>query len=115
MQWQTHAGSITTNFKVNIYFTLPGLSATDVLPWKCYVDDSAKGRYDIIVGRYIWTELVLNLKISDHVIEADDGPSMRSTAPMVYLCAYVFKDLNTGEIKLEESFTDAYAEELYES
>ena len=28
---------------------------------------------------------------------------------------YLFKDLNSREIKPEESFTDAYAEELYES
>ena len=34
---------------------------------------------------------------------------------MVDLVAYLFKDLNTGKIKPEESFTDAYVEEVYES
>ena len=34
---------------------------------------------------------------------------------MVDLGAYVFKDLNTRKIKPEESFTEAYIEELYES
>ena len=34
---------------------------------------------------------------------------------MVYFGACVFKDLNTGEIKPEESFTDAFIEEVYES
>ena len=34
---------------------------------------------------------------------------------MVDLAAYTFKYLNAGEIKPEELFTDAYAEEVYES
>ena len=34
---------------------------------------------------------------------------------MVDLGAYVFKVLNTGEIKLEGFFTDDYVEEIYES
>ena len=34
---------------------------------------------------------------------------------MVDLGACIFKDLNTGEIKAEECFTDAYVEEVYES
>ena len=43
---------------------------------KCnfHADDSAKGRYDMILGRDLLTELGLNLKFSEHVIEADDGP-----------------------------------------
>ena len=37
------------------------------------------------------------------------------TAPMVDLVAYIFKDLNVGEIKTEGSFTGTYVEEIYES
>ena len=66
----------------------------------------------MILCRYILTELLLNLKNSKQFIEADDGPFIGSTAPMVYLGTYVFKYLNTGQIKLEESFTDAYVEEV---
>ena len=44
MQWNTQAGNITTNLKVEIYFTLPALSATNVVTWNFHVDDSAKGR-----------------------------------------------------------------------
>ena len=55
MQWHTQAGNITTNIKVEVDFTLPALSATNVVMWKCHMDDSAKGRYDIIVGRDILT------------------------------------------------------------
>ena len=62
----------------------------------------------MILGRYVLTELGLNLKFSKHVIEADDGPFIGSTASIVDLGAYVFKDLNTGEIKPEELFTDSH-------
>ena len=34
---------------------------------------------------------------------------------MVDLSAYLFKYLNTSKIKPEESFTDAYVREVYES
>ena len=33
MQWHTQAGNITTNIKVEIYFILPALSATNVVTW----------------------------------------------------------------------------------
>ena len=64
MQWKTQAGNITTDLKVNIYFTLPALIATDIVMWNCHVDDSANGRYDMILGRDLLTELGLNLKFS---------------------------------------------------
>ena len=53
MQWNTQAGNITNNLKVKIDFTLPGISATNVVTWNCHVDDSDKGRYNMILGRYI--------------------------------------------------------------
>ena len=34
---------------------------------------------------------------------------------MVDFGTYIFKDLNTGKIILEESFTNAYVEEVYDS
>ena len=54
-------------------FTLPELSATNVVTCKCHVNDSSKGRYDIILGRDILIEFGLNLKFFDHIIEADGG------------------------------------------
>ena len=51
MQWQTQDINITTNIKVKVDFTLPALSLTNVVTWKCHMDDSAKGRYDMILGR----------------------------------------------------------------
>ena len=53
MQWNTHAKNITNNLKVKIDFTLPALSATNVVIWNCHVDDFAKGRYDMILGHDI--------------------------------------------------------------
>ena len=53
MQCHTQAGKITTNLKVEIDFTLPELSATKIGTWTCHLDDSAKSRYDMILGRYI--------------------------------------------------------------
>ena len=49
------AGNVTTNHKVKVDFTLPALSVTNVVMWKCHMDDSAKGRYDIILGQYLLT------------------------------------------------------------
>ena len=65
--------------------------------------------------RHISTELVLHLKVSENFIEADDGPFNGSTTIMVGLGTYIFKDLNTGKIKPEESFTNDYVEEVYAS
>ena len=99
MQWNTQAGNITTNLKVD--FTLPALSATNLVTWNIHVYESTKGRYNMILGQDLLTEIVLNLKLSEHVTEADDGPLNRSTTPMVNLGTYIFKDLNTGKIKPE--------------
>ena len=114
MQWHTLGLNFTTNFKVKTYFALPTHSETYVLTWKFYVDDSYKNRYDIILGRYLLTGLVLNLIFSEHVIEADDETFKGPTTPMVYLGTYIFKILNTEKITTEESFTGAYVEEVYE-
>ena len=91
MQWHTQAGSITTNLKVKIYLTLPEISATEIVTWNFHVDDTAKGRYDNILGRDLLTPLGLNLKLFDNVIEAYDGPFKGSTEPMVDLGTHEFK------------------------
>ena len=72
-QWKTQAENFTTDLKVKLDFTLHSLITTNDVMWKCNVDDSANKRYDMILGRDILTELGLNLKFSEHVIEADDG------------------------------------------
>ena len=115
MQWNTQAWNITTNLKVKVYFNLPAIIAMNALMWKLHVDDSVKGRHNMILGRDILTELWLNLKYSEQVIKADDGPSKGSTIPMVDLGTYVFKDLSAGKFTPEKLFTNSYVKELYES
>ena len=63
IQWRTQARNITTNLRVKVYSTLPALIATNVVTWKFNVDDSSKGKYYMILGRAILTELVLNLTL----------------------------------------------------
>ena len=65
------------------------------------MDDSARGRYDMILCRDLLTALWLNIKFPKNIIEADDGPFKGSTAPMVDLGVYIFKYLNIGKIKPE--------------
>ena len=44
IKFHTQVVNINTNLKVKIYFTLPELSATNILMWNCHLDDSAKVR-----------------------------------------------------------------------
>ena len=53
IQWHAQAGNITNNLKVKVYFTSTELIATNFVTWKCHVDESSKGRYDMIVVKYI--------------------------------------------------------------
>ena len=62
------------------------------------MDVSDNGRYDLIVDIYIWTELGLNLKWYDHVIEAEDGHFKGYMAPMVDMGTHEFTYLETGKI-----------------
>ena len=71
------------------------------MTWKYHVDESAKGGYDMILGRDILTEFGLDIKFSEHVIESDYRYFKGSTTPMVDLDTYIFKYLNTGKITPE--------------
>ena len=100
MQWHTQSRNITTNVKVKVDFTLLALSTKFFVTWKCHVDESAKGRYNMLLGKYVLTELGLHLKFSEHATKADDRPFKGSTTPMGNLGTYMFKDLNAGKITL---------------
>ena len=56
----------------------------------------------MVLGKDLLTELGLNLKLSEKSIKADDGTFKGSTSPMVDLCTYLFKYLNTSKIKTGE-------------
>ena len=85
IQFHTHTGNVTTHLKGKIYLIRPELIVTKIMTWNCRVDASARGRYDIILVRYILTALVVNIKLSEHVIKADYGNFKGSTSPMDYL------------------------------
>ena len=59
-KWHTQAGNITTNTKVKIDFTLPRFSVKKIVTWNCNANDSAKGRYNMILVRDILVALVSN-------------------------------------------------------
>ena len=101
MQWHTQAVNITTNLKVKVYFTSPALIVTNTVTWNFHVHDSAKVRYDMILGRDLLTELVFNLEIFKHFIKEDYEPLKGSTAPMVDLGIYILR-FKKGDIKPEE-------------
>ena len=77
------------------------------------MDDSAKVRYNIIIGKYLLTELGLNMKLSEHFIKVDNGPLKGSSAPMVDLGTYEIINLNTGNITPGELFMNDYAEKKW--
>ena len=66
--WETLARKFTSSEKVHVDFFLPEFSATKILTWKCHVDKSTIGRYDMILGRDLLTVLGLDLKFSENVI-----------------------------------------------
>ena len=55
MQWHKQAVNTTTKIKVKVDFTLPEISATNIITSKCHVGDSAKGGYNMISGQYLLT------------------------------------------------------------
>ena len=101
MKWHTQAVSITNNLKFKIDSTLPELIPTKIVVWNFHMDDSTRGRYDMILGRDLFTKLVLNLKLSYFVVDAYDELFKGSAAPMVDMGKYEFKYLNTGNITPE--------------
>ena len=64
----------------------------------------------MILGRDILMASVLNLKSSDNVIKSYDEIFKCSTAPMVDLSTYKFKDLETEKISPEVLFMNSYTE-----
>ena len=85
-----------------------------IVTWNFHVDDSARGRYYIILGIDILTEMGLNPKLSNHVVEGDDGPFKGSTTPVFDMSMYDFTYFETGKITLEEMFMKSYVDEIYE-
>ena len=69
----------------------------------------------MILGRCLLQALVLNIKLSEHVVEGGGRTLKIPTAPMTDLGTYKFKILNTGKSTPEEYFMNVFVEELFES
>ena len=65
-----------------------GTKYTKFRPCNCRVDDSTKFRYEMILVIDLLIALLLNLKLSEHVIEADYGPLKGLLSPMVDFGTY---------------------------
>ena len=65
----TKVGNFTNNSVVKVELSLPVLSATKIVTWKCPVDDSTAGRYDMIIDRVLLTKLGIDLKKYTNTIE----------------------------------------------
>ena len=63
MTWDKKVGKFTTNIKIEVELILIELSAAKIMMLNFHVDDSAKSRYDMILVKYLLTELVLNLNV----------------------------------------------------
>ena len=98
IQWNTQVGNITTDLRIKIDLTLPNFSATKIVMWNCHVDNSAKVRYYMILGRYLLTALGSNPNFSENLIKAENETLKVSSAPMVDLGTYEFIYVNTGII-----------------
>ena len=66
--WETQAGKFTTSKKGNVEFCLSEFDVTKIVTWKYHVSRSTNSRYDMILGRYLLTALVLYIKFSKNII-----------------------------------------------
>ena len=61
------------------------------MSWKFHIGNKNNIGYDMILGRYIITALVLDLKFSKNIITDGEGQYEGSLAPVVDLSNYDFK------------------------
>ena len=64
MKRSTQTGNYTSNSMVTLEFSSPELIATKIVTWKCHVDDSTAGSYDMILSRDLLTKLGIDIKLS---------------------------------------------------
>ena len=86
-------------------------NATKRMTWKFHIDESTNGRYNMILGRYLITTLVLDLKFFDNFIIGREGCS----STMVDVSNYGFKSIIDKTVKPEEYFINSYIDEDFES
>ena len=79
------------------------------------MDDSNEGRYNVVIGSYLFTASVIDLNFYDNTIECGKVPHQGCTSSMVNLNNYNFNPINGKMLPFsEESFNDAYMNAFYE-
>ena len=68
--WTTPAGAMSTTRKCQAQFTIPELHDNRLISWDVHVTKSL-GAYDMIIGRDILSDLGINIRFSDMMIEWD--------------------------------------------
>ena len=58
------------------------------------MDDSTESRYDIIIRKYLITDLRIDMEFSDNIIQCGKVPHQGWEAPMARLNEYDFKTVN---------------------
>ena len=69
----------------------------------------------MILGRYLFTALGLNLKLYEKIVISGEIPYEECSAPIIDVSKYNFKPLTDKIVKLEESFIITYIDKCLES
>ena len=99
--WKTQVEEFTTSKKANVDLCLPEFSATEIVTWKCHVDESTNCIYGMIPGRDLITTLGMDPKFSGDVIIGSDEPYEGWSEPMVEVSNYNFTSLTDKIVKPE--------------
>ena len=83
--------------------------------WKYHIDESTNGRYDMILGIDLLTEIGLDLKFTNNVILGREGPYEGYYSPMVDVSNCNFNIITAKTVTPEESFINSYINECIES
>ena len=91
--WEIQSGKFVTSKNMNVDIFLPEFSGTKIVTWKCHIDNSTNGRYDMILGRDLITTLGLDIIFSEGVIICRKIPYKGFLAPLVDVSNYDFKSI----------------------
>jgi hypothetical protein len=72
LKWKTAAGELSTNYQVDIEFSLPELHESRMVQWTVHVAKTC-GNYDLILGRDIMRELGLTFSFLTCTTPWDDN------------------------------------------
>jgi hypothetical protein len=69
--WHTAAGTVSTNEKCKVLFSLPEFSPSKVIEWEMHVGTLENITYDMIIRNDLLEHLKINLKYSTSTIVWD--------------------------------------------